>query len=846
MSKSNEINIPYSTTFPVHVHIHDFTTPVRHWHLESEVFFVLTGEAEVIVEGSSFIVQPEDVFFINANEIHQITGSCCKMLSIMLQPQNLPYIEQHKTTRFNLNSSNNTHATKYDYIRYLIAQFVKMNSNGEHLYKTLSIVFAIYSHLNENFLAEPLKEVTFSKKNRDRIMSILSYMEQHYTEGLTLSDIAKSQNLSVPYLASFFERNTGKTFLTYYNEIRLSHAVNAMLFSDESLENIALSNGFNDSRSFVALFKKKYNMLPSTYRRQHTSKLFNPDSIHTINDTNQTISLDSIQKANAFHTLSKYLLLFKSEAAPPSLINTSSRRIDAGSVSIATSGVQLRHTYHRLMCVGSAKQFLYQEVQDMIRTTQKEIHYDYVKFHGLLSDDMMVYTEKQDGTPVYTFTLIDKVFDFLLSVGLRPLCQLSFMPRALALDPERTINMGHFNTSPPKDMKKWRNLIDALIRHLIIRYGIIEVREWLFCLWNEPDGTVNEYSWSNRQLFFDFYQLTYKTVKSIDSNFRFGTPSLLLSIIEEQGWATEYFQYCAQNDCQPDFLNIHYYDNTLFKSDTIDRQRSNGLSINNMNESFPLSVDPYAFMKFINHLKQLCKKYHMKSLPIYLTEWNLTISHRDLINDTCFKSCYLMKNLLENYDRLESFGYWCLTDFIEELPLPNNLYHGGLGMFTYNGIPKAHYQAFRFLRKLDNELIAKGDGYFITKEESHISIIIYNYEHYSKLFASGIMMNLSNENRYAPFSEMCTAQFTVQFTDIPYDTCLIKEMFINQYYGSSYDTWIRMGGQHLYNKEDLDILRQQSQPGMYLHEENIENNLLTLHVQLAPLEVRLITIDFTL
>lgn len=450
-------------------------------------------------------------------------------------------------------------------------------------------------------------------------------------------------------------------------------------------------------------------------------------------------------------------------------------------------------------------------------------------------------------TPLYSFTFVDKVIDFILSVGLRPLCQLSFMPIALSSDPGRMVDFYHYNTAPPKDLKKWTDLVDALIRHFISRYGLSEVRQWLFCVWNEPDETVNEFSWPDRTQFFEFYCATYRTVKAIDRDFLFGTPSLLLSITEEEGWAADFFRYLRDNDCPPDFLNIHYYDNTLFDSDMRDRTtNAEGFSTENMSRSFPLTVDPYAFMKFINNIKLLLKRYHMKSLPVYLTEWNLTISHRDPINDTCFKSCYLIKNLLENYDRLESFGYWCLTDFIEELQIPNELYHGGLGLFTFNGIPKAHYNAFRFLSYLGDELIGKGDGFFITKNENHLAILLYNYEHYSKLFAQGARANLLNQDRYALFTEMNSAEFSVCFRDLNYSHCLIKERFINQNYGSSYDAWVCMGAQPLTNAEDLELLRQQSQPGMYLHQEMIKDHQLTLRAQMAPLEVRLIEIEFQL
>ena len=85
-------------------------------------------------------------------------------------------------------------------------------------------------------------------------------------------------------------------------------------------------------------------------------------------------------------------------------------------------------------------------------------------------------------------------------------------------------------------------------------------------------------------------------------------------------------------------------------------------------------------------------------MPIYLSEWNNTPSQQDLLNDTCFKSCYIVKNILENYDRLDSFTYQALTDLMADDALPNKLFFGGLGLFTVNGIPKASYYAYTLLQ----------------------------------------------------------------------------------------------------------------------------------------------------
>ena len=75
---------------------------------------------------------------------------------------------------------------------------------------------------------------------------------------------------------------------------------------------------------------------------------------------------------------------------------------------------------------------------------------------------------------------------------------------------------------------------------------------------------------------------------------------------------------------------------------------------------------------------------------------------------------YIAKCILESYDRSDSFGYWSLTDWMGEAPLPESLFFGGLGLFTVGGIPKAAYHVFRMLRRLGDELLGQGPGWFVT------------------------------------------------------------------------------------------------------------------------------------
>jgi xylan 1,4-beta-xylosidase len=141
----------------------------------------------------------------------------------------------------------------------------------------------------------------------------------------------------------------------------------------------------------------------------------------------------------------------------------------------------------------------------------------YVRVHNLLTTgdgtaslkwgSTNVYSEDASGLPVYSWDILDKIFDTFRAAGIRPLVEIGFMPKALSTHPEpyrhdfpRT-PVGEIYTGwayPPKDYQNWSELVFQLVDHLRQRYGDAEVKTWLWEVWNEPDigywkGTRGEY-----------------------------------------------------------------------------------------------------------------------------------------------------------------------------------------------------------------------------------------------------------------------------------------------------------------------------------------------------------------
>ena len=118
-----------------------------------------------------------------------------------------------------------------------------------------------------------------------------------------------------------------------------------------------------------------------------------------------------------------------------------------------------------------------------------------------------VYTEDANGNPVYSWQIVDRIFDAFHASGIKPLVEIGFMPEALSTHPQpyrHNFSNGPVDSIytgwayPPKDYAKWSELVFQFVRHLAARYGASELKTWLWEVWNEPDigywkGTPEEY-----------------------------------------------------------------------------------------------------------------------------------------------------------------------------------------------------------------------------------------------------------------------------------------------------------------------------------------------------------------
>jgi hypothetical protein len=119
-------------------------------------------------------------------------------------------------------------------------------------------------------------------------------------------------------------------------------------------------------------------------------------------------------------------------------------------------------------------------IPEAIEELKKDINPKFVKFNGIFNDEMNAYREDSNGQIFYDYSYIDKLIDFLISIDLKPYINIGFMPKKLASKSQYILD-SNVNTSFPKDIKLWTNLIYSFFNHLIDRYGEQEVFSCIFC-----------------------------------------------------------------------------------------------------------------------------------------------------------------------------------------------------------------------------------------------------------------------------------------------------------------------------------------------------------------------------
>jgi xylan 1,4-beta-xylosidase len=342
------------------------------------------------------------------------------------------------------------------------------------------------------------------------------------------------------------------------------------------------------------------------------------------------------------------------------------------------------HFWEQMFGSGRAILTLRDSYRDDFRAVKQITDFKYVRFHAILHDEVGVYNEDQHGNPVYNFSYVDQIYDGLLKLGVRPVVEISFMPRKLAFNPDALHPFWYKqNVSPPKSLEAWDALMTHFAQHLVDRYGIEEVSQWYFEVWNEPNIDF----WNGiprKQSYFELYAHTARALKAVSPRLRVGGPATAAA-----AWVDDFLKYDAANHVPVDFVSSHGY-----ADDTVQ-------NLFHSNEDIPMDD---RVCRAIEKVQGQIKASSMPELPLFWTEWN--VQGMDESRDTTFVGPAVANTVRQCDGHVTMMSFWTFSDVFEEGgPIPKP-FEGQFGLRAKGGINKPSYYGFALLHQLGDRRLA--------------------------------------------------------------------------------------------------------------------------------------------
>ena len=258
----------------------DFSAVNMHWHEEVEIIVIKKGMGIISVDLIEYEVQMGDFVFVMSGQLHSIqqlgnhlmeyenilfkpsllrSGGCDLCWESFLMPMLSAAVGAPSVIR---QGDRGYHEIAEEIDR--IDQLCDARPAGYQL-AVKGHLYLLFHHLHAQCSASESRP---PRKQLEKLKTILSYVETHYAELITIEDMASVCFYSKSYFMKFFKESMGTGFISYLNDFRLEIAARMLLVADTNILDIATACGFENLSYFQRSFKKKYGVTPGRFRKQ--------------------------------------------------------------------------------------------------------------------------------------------------------------------------------------------------------------------------------------------------------------------------------------------------------------------------------------------------------------------------------------------------------------------------------------------------------------------------------------------------------------------------------------------------------------------------------------------------
>lgn len=249
--------------------------------------------------------------------------------------------------------------------------------------------------------------------------------------------------------------------------------------------------------------------------------------------------------------------------------------------------------------------------------------------------------------------------------------------------------------------------------------------------------------------------------------------------------------------------------------------------------------------KDIARIRQHLLETGHPNMPIFVTEWNETVSDRNFINDTCYRGAYIVKNMIDISEDVEAAGYFSGTDRRSEYFDSHMLLEGANGLLNRNGIMKPAGLALQMMNRLGKNRVAAGSHFLITTDRrNNYYIAAHNKRRLSYYYYKTQEDSIEKEKILKYYEDESYLEQNIELTDILNGDYQIRTLKVNEHKGSVMNIWKELGFSENLSEKDIQYIQKVCEPHLQLEKVTVKDNRIRLKLTMEPNEITLVELKW--
>ncbi|MDD3402469.1 MAG: helix-turn-helix domain-containing protein [Hespellia sp.] len=768
-----------------------------HSHSEIELIYILSGTVSIDVEGNLYRASECELMIINGGVLHGwgIDGTAL-FCRIQMDSYQLKQITGRDQIHISCNTMEKPDAD-YRKICYILDCIVKNSAEITTELVVQSLYYTLWECVKNQFLDMEAQTGIINEKNK-QINHVIRDIQTRYHEQLSLQSLAEKWFLSESSLSRMVKRETGMKFVDFIRKIRMEHAREELLYTEKPIAEIAVGCGFSNPSVFHKNFKEFYRMTPSEFRTSNLVAAKNETTEDTISQLNKFLSDTKKEKK----TMTEVKRIF------------------------ADCNVYQEPSEAMLKCMnaGMAVDVLEQRVQKQIADMVSHLNIHYIRISNLFDWDLKI--RSGHDTEQMNFDKLDAIFDFCFEIGAVPMLELPEKQKKTISSLEEYADTVQDEYRPVIcTINEWERLFSAFLEHVIERYTRQNVSQWVF----EIAYDIEHRTGAGQLPFEEIYLSTYQCIRHHLLDAKIGASELNAGMDEET--LKQQLLWWKEREERPQFLSLMSYP----------------YKVEQTGEGYPRLTDIESDMHFIRNeirlYQKLLEEIEYPETPLWITEWNTSLSERNFYNDSCVKACHMLEQMTDSVGEIELMSYGIVSDWHASFYDVKTPITGGTGLVTKDGLHKPAYYAFEFWSILGNRVLKKGENYIITAcEDDSIAILAFNNSFFNETYKMKEENEIQVQDLPYLFREQQPLHLSLYMKNVRDGKRKVTKYTVRESEGTILAEWKKMGFVETLNRAEIEYLEKICIPRMKNSWINTEDETLNLDITLGENEFQLILI----